>query len=299
MDTPNFAGPHHLREGKMPQSGVGTVAYGSDDEASGFQVTFYEDALFMEALSQDAGHPIYRTQIMTLMVAPGNNKTTWVHATTGIKYELGVDPESGEPVTHWEVMEQCENGDVPEPVKYPKAWQRFKTKNAAALDGFPIEEWGIVSKTYAQSLKAYNIHTVEALAHLSDANAQNIMGGIKYRDLAKAALSERAHTKLLSKEQEVARRANEKAEALERQVSQLTETVNKLLAEREGDQRSISHDLPETPARREATRQVKPQLKKLSSDRGKALQARQQARKTGRLEVPEGATSPDTEEEAA
>jgi hypothetical protein len=261
-----FAAPHHLK-GNM-EGGSAPVSYGTDD---GFIVTFREDTKHMEYLSQQMGCPIYRSVIMTNLIAPGNTKTVWDHETAGIAYEMAVDPESGEVHTTWEVMEACENGDVPEPVKYPKAWARFLKKNTAVGDGWPIEEWGVLSKTYAQSLKAQNVHSVQALAALTDQNAQNIMGAIKYRDLAKAALDERQKTRLLSKEQEKAARAEEQVSLLSKQVNDLKELVMRLEAER-------SHGgapLPPAGTRTAAEHQaIAPQLKELSVTKAKQRQAK-------------------------
>jgi hypothetical protein len=238
-DTP-FAGPHHLttRETMLrPESnnarsseGGMTVAYGTDD---GMIVEFYEDTQYMEFLSQQTGHPIYRMQIMTRIVQPGNTKTVWVHPCTGIKYDMAIDPQSGEYHTTWEELDSCENGDVPEHLKYPKAWKRFMRKGVSADTGLPIEEWGIVSKSYAMSLKAMHVHTVEALASLTDQAAQTIMGAVKYRDLARAYLDDRQKMAIVSREQANASQANEqlaealgKIEALQQHVLALQQRLN-------------------------------------------------------------------------
>jgi hypothetical protein len=220
-DTP-FAAPHHLttRETMLRpdsanarSSGGGmTVAYGTDD---GMIVEFFEDTEFMEYLSAQTGHPIYRMRIMTRIVQPGNTKTVWVHPTKGIKYDMVIDPESGEYHTNWEELEICENGDVPEHVKYANAWRRFLKKGVSSDSGLPIEEWGVVSKSYAQSLKTQNIHTVEALAGLTDQAAQSIMGAVKYRDLARAYMDDRKRLEIVAHEQARSSVAEEKlAEAL-------------------------------------------------------------------------------------
>jgi hypothetical protein len=222
-----FAAPHSLKSDLAASGGASAVSYGTDD---GFIVTFREDTEFMEYLSKQAGYPIYRTRIMTNMIAPGNTKTVWDHPTVGIRYEMAVDPESGEVHTTWEVMDETENGAIPEPLRYPKAWNRFLRKSVASQDGTPIEEWGAITKSYAASLKAMNIHTVEALAALSDSNAQNIMGAIKYRDLAKAYLDERQKIRIVAKEQELRNRAEEEAADLRRQVKELVQTVATLQA---------------------------------------------------------------------
>jgi hypothetical protein len=94
-----------------------------------------------------------------------------------------------------------------------------------ADDGWPIEEWGVVTRSYAESLKLLNIPTVEALAALTDANAASLMGGRKYRDLAKAALDERLRNKIVASEQAKASRAEEKANLQDEKIKQLEATI--------------------------------------------------------------------------
>jgi hypothetical protein len=260
-----FATPHHLKDNIA--SGASSVSYGTDD---GWIVNFREEPEFMEYLSKQSGSPIYRTRIMTNMIAPGNTKTVWDHPTTGIEYEMVVDDESGEVHTDWKVLEQCENGDVPEPLKFPKAWARFLKKTTTAADGWPVEEWGVITKSYALSLKAQNVHTVQQLASLTDANAQNIMGALKYRDLAKAALDERAKTRILSREQERASKAEEQVALLSKQVADLKTQMVAMQAERaEGHQPPWSGDRPPV-----AHGETAPQLRKLSASKAKAARAK-------------------------
>ena len=231
-DAPDFAPPHHLttREATMRpggrnermSSGDGTVSYGLDE---GMLVEFYEEPEYMEYLSKATGHPIYRQRIMTRIIQPGNTKTIWVHQTKGIEYEMVTDPESGEYHTNWDILEVCENGDPPEPTKYPKAWAKFLRKGISADTGHPIEQWGTVSRSYAESLKAMHIHTVEALAGLSDTAAQSMMGAMKYRDLARAYLDDRAKTEVVAKEQERAARFEEIASQQAKQIEALQQHV--------------------------------------------------------------------------
>lgn len=233
-DPTPFTGPHHLRgttQGRLnpvetDQPGR-TVAYAKADD-EGFIVTFYESTEYMEYMSKQAGHPIFRLRIMTRLVAPGNTKTIWEHPTTGLNYTMAIEPDTGEIQTDYEVMEQCENGDPPEPLRFPRAWNRFLRRATADHDGVPIEEWGAITKTFAASLKMMNVHTVQGLAGLTDGNAQNIMGALKYRDLAKAYLSEREKTRLVASEQAKAERAQEEAADLRRQVKELQAAVGQL-----------------------------------------------------------------------
>lgn len=227
-DAPDFAPPVTLttreslirpgQQNERHSAGGMTVQYGMD---AGMMVTFYEEPEHQEYLSKQVGHPIYAMRIMTRIVMPGNRTTVWVHKTKGISYQTVVDPQSGEYHTDWEIMDQCENGDPPEPVKYPNAWNAFLRKGISANDGHPIEQWGTVTRSYAESLKANHIHTVEALAGLTDGAAQNIMGGIKYRDLARAYLSEREALSVVSREQEKSAKAEEENRHLREQIAAL------------------------------------------------------------------------------
>ena len=236
-DAPDFAAPVTLttreslvrpgQQNERHSAGGMTVQYGMD---AGMMVTFFEEPEHMEFLSKQCGHPIYRMRIMTRIVMPGNRTTVWVHATKGIKYEMVIDPQSGEYHTDWEIMEACENGDPPEPVKYPNAWRAFERKGISSDSWHPIEQWGTVTRSYAESLKSQHIHTVEALAGLTDQAAQSIMGGIKYRDLARAYLDERASLEIVSKEQERAARAEERNRHLEEQVSAMQAHIMNLNA---------------------------------------------------------------------
>lgn len=225
VEQTEFVRPHNLKDFNGQ---IGTVSYGTDD---GLIVEFFIQPKHMEYLSHTLGHPIFQDRVMTRIVAPGNTKTVWVHETKGIKYDTAVDPDSGEYHTTWELLDICENGEPTEPTKYPKAWARF-TKKAQPSDlGWPIEEWGVVSRSMAESLKLLGVPTVEALAALSDTNVQSIMGGRKFRDLARAALDEHQKNSIVAAEQSRAERAEEKAQLLETKVTELTDLVTKMQAQ--------------------------------------------------------------------
>lgn len=214
----DFARPQDLREG-------GRVTYGTDD---GLIVEFEIKPKLMEFASKEQGHPIYEDRIYTRIVAPGNTRTGWYHETKGIQYEYDADGQ----VCGYRV-EDLET-EPAEPNRFPKAWARFEKKGEKVKEGWAIEEWGAITRSLAETLKAMNIHTVEALAALSDANCSAFLGGRKFRDLAKAALSEAETLSLATVEQERANKAEEEnkqlrkdLEALKAQVASLTEKRGK------------------------------------------------------------------------
>lgn len=196
-----------------------TVSYGLDD---GLLVEFYIKPKLMQALTEERSQPTYQDRIYTRIVAPGNNKTSWDYETKGVNYLLDAEGQ----VCQYEVVEVPNEPACP--LRFPKAWARFEKKDQKLKEGWDLSEWAAITRSFAENLKAYNVHTVESLAALSDANADNIMGGRKYRDLAKAALDEAALLSIAAVEQERANKAeslvrqqNEKIEALQAQVAAL------------------------------------------------------------------------------
>jgi hypothetical protein len=193
-----------------------TVAYGLDD---GLLVEFYVKPKLMQALSEERSQPTYEDRIYTRIVAPGNNKTSWDYETKGINYEYDEDGQ----VSGYEVVELP--NEMSCPLRFPKAWGRFEKKDQKLKEGWDLAEWGAITRSFAENLKAFNIHTVEALAALSDANADNVMGGRKYRDLARGALDEAKLLSLASVEQERANKAEERNKQLEAKIEALSAQV--------------------------------------------------------------------------
>jgi hypothetical protein len=220
----DFARPVDIKEG-------GRVTYGADD---GLLVEFYIKPVLMDALSKDRGYPTFEDRIHTRIVAPGNNKTTWDYETKGVMY-LYTDGSADEPpvVSGYEIDESApiEHCD---PLRFPKAWARFEKKHEKIDSGWAIEEWGVVTRSFAETLKALNIPTVEALAGLTDAAASNFMGGLKFRNLARAALDEKENTRQLSAAQEQAEKDSEMRKHLEDKINALSAEVASLKSEKRG-----------------------------------------------------------------
>lgn len=205
----DFARPIDLKES-------GRVQYGLD---SGLLVEFYIKPKLMQAISDTRAMPTYEDRVYTRIVSPGNTKTTWDYETKGLTYQ---HDEVGA-VLKYEVNENLAVEDC-DPIRFPNAWARFTKKNEKMSQGWAIEQWGAIPRSFAESLKAMNIHTVEALAGLSDASATGFMGGLKFRNLARAALDEQKTLEIASAEQERANKAEER-------VRQLEETVKAMQAE--------------------------------------------------------------------
>lgn len=206
-----FARPIDIKEN-------GKVQYGD----SGVIAEFSIRPLLMEALSKDRGYPVHEDRIFLRIVYPGNTKTVYEQPAKGITY---LYDEEGD-LSGYEVQDlETEPADAN---KYPQAWARFEKKGEKVKDGWSIMEWGAITRSFAESLKALNIHTVEALAQMSDANVTNIMGGLKFRNLAKAALDEQELLRLASHEQEKAAKSDEENKELKKQMAAMQAQINSL-----------------------------------------------------------------------
>lgn len=72
--------------------------------------------------------------------------------------------------------------------RFPKQWEAFQRQEKQSQQGYPLEQWPILTKSEVATLKALNIFTVEALANLPD-TALTFLGGRVYREKAQATLA--------------------------------------------------------------------------------------------------------------
>jgi hypothetical protein len=221
MADEGFARPYDLRGGGP----TAPVAYGTDD---GLLVEFEVKPVLLEHLSEVGGYPRYEDRVFTRIVAPGNTKTQWYHQTKGLTVKYDEDGN----FAGFEINDTA--NDQAEPNRFPKAWARFTKKNEKVNQGWPIEEWGAIPRSFAETLKAMNIPTVEALSILKDADAQQLMGGIKFRNLARAALDDRIANAQLAAAQAAQTKANDENEELKRRLAGMQQQIDALVKEREG-----------------------------------------------------------------
>lgn len=210
-----FAAPRDIGTG-------GKVIYGTE---KGLLVRFYAKPILMEAISKEQGYPYYEDRVFINIVSPGNTKTVWDMLAKGITPKYKQIAEGEYEQDGWEVEELEGEAD---PIKYPEAWALFIKKGEKVHKGWDLAEWGAITRSFAESLKGLNIPTVEALAGLSDAAASNIMGGRKFRDMAKAALDEQELMSLATQEQEKASKAEERVKTLEKQIEGMQAQINSM-----------------------------------------------------------------------
>lgn len=86
-------------------------------------------------------------------------------------------------------------GGVARPVRqtdiarFPEHYKRFLARqDQEAYDGTPLSEWPGLTRAQVEEMKFFNVHTVEQLANMSDANSGNFMGLQNLKAKAKAYL---------------------------------------------------------------------------------------------------------------
>jgi hypothetical protein len=140
------------------------VTYGDD---SSVYAEFYLGSILDQVESEKHGRPIYKSVDMLKMMFPGDNTRSW-------DKPVSLVPVGNRPA---------------DPDRFPRQWAAYKAQQVQTQDGTPIEQWPPISRAQALTLKGMNVHTVEQLASVSDANL-NMMGMRQLRDNAKAWLDE-------------------------------------------------------------------------------------------------------------
>lgn len=121
-------------------------------------VSFYEGKVPSEYQSQQQGKEVFVPADFIRIAVPGD-KHTVIDTLVTPEYAERFGPEY-------------------------EAWK--SSKETGGVDGTPLADWGRFSPFQIAELKLMNIHTVEQIAQLSDAQCQRIgMGGYQTRDAAR------------------------------------------------------------------------------------------------------------------
>lgn len=181
----------------------GNSLYVQHGDDRGLFVTFEQKPILDDEKSLIEGRPIYKdVDFVTIRVVGDNTRV--------VERPVRFEPTGRDP------------SDLD---RFPRQWAAYKNKQANPIVGTPITEWPPISKSMAMELKALNIHTIEALAELSD---QNLRTG--FRDLRTKAQAWLKNAKdnssylALQEENEKLRRD---MEALKNQVENLAKKPKK------------------------------------------------------------------------
>ena len=156
-------------------------AYGANEDEN-LLVRFFKHPRENEEKSEEAGHPIFEELLYTEIMTPGDKDNI-------ICRPMREHDKSRFP-RHWEAYQKRVSGDE-------------------AIEGTLLEEWPQITRSAVEELKFYHIRTVEQLASMSDANAQNLRGAatlkqkaVKYLDSAMS--NEELSRQLAEQKQQIA-----------------------------------------------------------------------------------------------
>ncbi len=106
--------------------------------------------------SQKEGRPIYKEVPHIKIMQPGNKESIVVR-----------------PITE---MDKA---------RFRQQYENWIAGNKEVLEGMPLEKWPRITRAQVEELKHFNVRTVEQLAGMSDANAQQFMGIATLRQWAR------------------------------------------------------------------------------------------------------------------
>lgn len=113
--------------------------------------------------------------------------------------------------------------------RWPEQYAAFKRGAEMAVEGTPLEQWPVMTRSMVNELKALGLYTVEQCSVMPDTAVQRIgRGGYQLRERAKAYLDEAdslALSERLNRENES---LNSRVTAQDRQISELKDLVEKL-----------------------------------------------------------------------
>lgn len=165
-------------------------------------------------LSAEKGYPVFKDREFIRIEIPGDKQSIYCQPATDI-----------------------------DRAKYPRAYAAFKERGKVAAEGYPVENWPQIPRTMAMTLKAMHIHTVEALAEVSDGNLGNLgHEGREMRAKAQAFLSVAKDTAAAQKIEAEKLELQTTLQAQQAQIADLSRRLKEALG---GD---------ETPSRRERRR---------------------------------------------
>jgi len=129
----------------------GPIGHNPDDN---LLVKFYLDTVQDDAASQEQGRPIFKEVEMIDIRVPGSRNNV-------VRIARESDKE-----------------------RFPRHYAAFKNRTSMeGIEGTPLAEWPVITRSRVEELAFLNIKTVEQLANMPDSNAQQVMGfyGLKQK----------------------------------------------------------------------------------------------------------------------
>lgn len=154
-------------------------------------VVFFNGAVLNDTKTLEAGRPIHDDVEMVKIIIPGQRDSVVAYATPDYQQ------------------------------RFPKQWAQFKNNKEQIGSGTPLSELTWMTAAQVADLKAMNVHTVEQLAGISDAQAHSFMGFHALKQRAETYLEAARGNAPLVKMQAALEDRDEQIAALQAQIDQI------------------------------------------------------------------------------
>lgn len=119
--------------------------------------------------------------------------------------------------------------------RWPKEYEAFKAGLEMSVDGTPLEQWNILSKSQVMELKALGLMTVEHVADMGQQTTQRIpIGGQRLKTLASAYLDDAVAQAELSKKTAENEKLQGQVTELQAKVTELGSLLDRVHSELQG-----------------------------------------------------------------
>jgi hypothetical protein len=124
-------------------------------------VEFYIEPYHSEKQSAKAGRPVYVEVLNIRIIVPGDNK---------------------------QIIERRATEE--DKIEYAREWEAYQRSETLSATGTPLEHWSLLGRALVAQFKFFNVHTVDAVAELTDAQVSDmgILGLRTMRNQARAYL---------------------------------------------------------------------------------------------------------------
>ena len=163
----------------------------------GLYAEFYMNPVQNQPKSAEENRPIFDEVAFVRIMVPGN-KTSVIERPV----RLGPAP-------------------VHDNNRFAQEYRMFEQGLQDVVVGTPLSEWPRISRSQVLEMEYFHVKTVEQLAEMTDANAQNFAGVLNLREQAKAYLAEAKDGKQLSQIQNELSKRDEEMAALQTQMAEL------------------------------------------------------------------------------
>ena len=143
--------------------------------------------------SAEVGHPVYEERLFFKGVVPGDKSTVSLRIAKEADFE-----------------------------RFPRAYAAYKQRETQPMQGLPIEQWPVITRSQALTLKAMHVFTVEALAEVHDGHIDKLgQNARELRTKAKAYLAQ-------AKDTAAAQKIAAENDALKAQLADMQRQISEL-----------------------------------------------------------------------